>query len=302
VQLTVNGETIEYTLEGEKRLGQVVEGIERWLNANSLVVTSLRLGDRELASTPDLEWAEIPVEGVARLDVLARSPLEIEVEQVALMVEYYAQVEAGIAGGRPLAEATLADLPDVASLARLRLGLSAGSAGERALGELEADLKGATSEAVNSWPTGLRDRARRAAETLRTAAQARLAEIEGPAGALRATAGELETVAGQLADVALLLQTGRDEQAMRLLGRFAELLQAVLRMAGRRAAAGGTGLPQMAGGRSLETFVGEINAVLRQTIEAMGARDTVLLGDLLEYEAAPRVAELVTYLRGIEAR
>lgn len=46
-------------------------------------------------------------------------------------------------------------------------------------------------------------------------------------------------------------------------------------------------------GKSLEDHHDELNGFLSESIQAMEARDTVLLGDLLEYELAPR-AELET--------
>jgi len=300
VQVTVNGQPIDYTLEGERLLGDVVGSIEKWLNGARMVVTSLRLGDRELASVPEPSWARLPIDGLARLDITACSPAELEREQITVIGSYLEQLEAAFRGGGALPAGTLASVVDFASTMRRLLDLSAGSPAEKALGELERLLAGGTPDAVHAWPQGIRERALGAVETLRHALRVRSVEIERPAEALRSTADELGESARDLPEVSLLLQTGRDEKAMATIGRFSELLQSVLRAVARlgpAASAGGT----LVEGRRVEDFVGDLNGVLKQAIEALESRDSVLLGDLLEYEVAPRAASLSRSLRRPEA-
>ena len=49
-------------------------------------------------------------------------------------------------------------------------------------------------------------------------------------------------------------------------------------------------------GRTLPAFCRELNAVLGELIEAFQARDSVLIGDLMEYEMAPRLQTLRAFL------
>jgi hypothetical protein len=43
-------------------------------------------------------------------------------------------------------------------------------------------------------------------------------------------------------------------------------------------------------------LLAELTPVLREVVAAFGARDSVLIGDLLEYEVAPRLARLAPSL------
>ena len=213
-----------------------------------------------------------------------------------MLGSYLEQLEAGLDGSRPLGALAIADVASLAEAARGGLGLTADS--QRALAELEQLMGGATPEAVRIWPEGIRSRALGAIAVLRATVRARSVEIEHPAEALRAAAAELAGSSRDLAEVSLLLQTGADARAMAHIGRFTELLQSLLRTVGRLRREAPDAQPAEAG---LKGVFEDLNAMLRQALEALAARDTVLLGDLLEYEVAPRLASLSALLGRAEA-
>jgi len=117
----------------------------------------------------------------------------------------------------------------------------------------------------------------------------KLGELEGPGVALGRLAEELEPCLERAADVSLLLQTGRDREAMELIVRFTELSQALVR------ALASADLPTV-DGREPREFFSELNRMLRELAQAFEARDTVLIGDLMEYEIAPRLRKLQAVL------
>ncbi len=293
MQVTINGQTLDYTLEAERVLGQVVAVIEKELNRAQMVVTSLRVGDRELACESEPAWAELPLDQVPRLDITACPLAEVEREQLELLDAWLAQLEESIGSRGDLPGHLLDGFADAAAAARLRLDMSADSAEARALSELEQLIGPASPGAPRRWPEGIRGRALSAAAALRGAAQARLLEIDDPAAALRTAAAALLDSSGDLAEVSLLLQTGQQQKAMDRVRSLAAALQPVLRAVSRlRDPATGAPSELAIDGRPLRDFVADMNVVLKQAVEALTAGDTVLLGDLLEYEVAPRVRSL----------
>lgn len=295
MQVTINGQNIDFTLEAEQELGQVVSGLEKALNDQNMVVTSLRLGDRELAAEPEAAWSAIRLDSVDRLDVTASPLADLERDQLAAVGEYLGHVQVAVAERRPLPARALEGFADAAATARLRLDMSTGSPAARRLADLEQILRSVGHEASAAWPEGIRGRALDAIAALIEAVRGRLAEIETPLEALRSAAAALEGCSRDLTDVSLMLQTGQQEKAMGHVTRFAALLQTALRSVAR------LGDPGPAASNPLSHQVGEMNAVLKQAVEALEARDTVLLGDLLEYEIAPRLKDLSTLLGGREA-
>jgi hypothetical protein len=47
----------------------------------------------------------------------------------------------------------------------------------------------------------------------------------------------------------------------------------------------------------LQAFYQDLNSVLSELLEAFAAKDSVLIGDLMEYEIAPRLEQLRTFLQ-----
>ena len=50
---------------------------------------------------------------------------------------------------------------------------------------------------------------------------------------------------------------------------------------------------------SLQDFYQELNGILTELLEAFDAKDSVLIGDLMEYEVAPRLEQLQTFLQEV---
>ncbi len=227
--IRINGQPIDFTLEEEKTLGEVVRGLQSWVEERRLVVTSLAIGPaggpaggEELLGRPDAaSWQAIPIQEVDCLS-LAVAP----------------------AGGEPAAPS-----PTKAA---------------------------AGGEPAPSSPADLED--------LHRAMQSAVAALEG-------TGAELE-------EVSLLLQTGRDRPAMEAVIRFSDRFQELLGLLLRLQQAGRLD-PSAASieGRTLESFAAGLNEALRELLQAFQNRDSVLIGDLLEYEVAPRLAAIREFAR-----
>ncbi len=93
-----------------------------------------------------------------------------------------------------------------------------------------------------------------------------------------------DTVA-DLREVSVLLQTGRDKAAMDIVIRFTDMAQSLISV-----------LPFCAPDPERARLIGELTPVLRDLVAAFDSRDSVLIGDLLEYEIAPRVEKLAPLL------
>ena len=83
------------------------------------------------------------------------------------------------------------------------------------------------------------------------------------------------------------LATGHDGQAMQTIATVAELLQTLLAL-----------VPFLPPHPDRPRLFTELTGVFRDVIAAFDAKDSVLIGDLLEYEAAPRLGELLPLMEG----
>lgn len=283
MEILLNDQPLDFTLEGERTLGEVVHGLERWLEGSALVLYSVRHGGRELLGLPAEQWAGTPQSEVGRLEVsvkhtgeLARANLRTVTEFLALARGFASRAEADPA----LAAELSRGLPALAESLRRHFPPE----------EVEAGLAGLTTLLGEGGPGGpSRQQTVTCLEQLENRVARKLEELENPRAALGRLAGDLEPYLARASDVSLLLQTGRDREAMELIVRFTELSQALVR------ALESAALPAVDGQEPRE-FFGELNRMLKELAQAFEARDTVLIGDLMEYEIAPRLRRLQAVL------
>jgi len=181
MRLTINGETVDYTLEQEKTLGDVVAGVRKWLATEGFLVTALRDGPTDLVRLPRESWEGRDIAGIECLAVEAALPAD------------------ALAGSRARLAASVKRLPEVS----------------------------------------------------------------------------------------LLLQTGHDREAMAIVVEFTDAFQTLTDI-----------LPYLGPDQERARLFAEITPPLRELIAAFTNRDSVLIGDLLEYEVAPRLERLLPMLGG----
>jgi len=134
--------------------------------------------------------------------------------------------------------------------------------------------------------------------SLRSLLASREREYRQPARELALTLGQLSGFTATLIEVPVQLQTGKEVAAMEAVVRLSELLGRVVRLiplAEKRGAESGVDLA------ATRAFATETSPHLAELKEALEIQDTVLIGDLLEYEIAPRLERLGELLVGGEA-
>jgi hypothetical protein len=116
----------------------------------------------------------------------------------------------------------------------------------------------------------------------------RLQEIEHPEKEAAAAARLLAAAKPALENVPVLLQTGKDREAMQCILSFTELALKAIRILAYREE----------GREGSREFCREFNGILNELTAAFEVRDSVLIGDLFEYEIAPRTDRLAELLAG----
>jgi hypothetical protein len=287
LEIRINGQPLDFKLEGERTLGEVVRGLEQWLAGSELVLCEARGDGRELLGAPPQEWSGTPPAEVRRLELTVRHASELRLDNLRTLLEYLEAVRAFAAEPeRGQAEELLRGHP--LFLESLRRHFSEAEVGAEAAG-LAALAAGPGPEALCRLAPEPRALLKAAADRLAERIGLRLAEADDPRAALRRLSGELEAAAAGISEVSVLLATGRDRQAMEAVVRFTELSQRLLAHLAR------LGVPAV-GGREPREFFAEFNRLLGELLSAFQARDTVLIGDLLEYEIAPRFRQLQAVL------
>ena len=311
MRLTINGEQVSYSLENERTLGEVVRGIQAWLADAGFLITGMRTAGASGADAQDLlrappgDWGGTSVGLVQELEVQATHTGELKLEHwrtvdawLGMLADEIRSTAEGVHSGAGAGslENLLADLPETIGGLRTNPFLPPGSdAIDRfnALFKGHAAAEGVTrpgqvAEAaaeVRTWPAERERAAVALIDELRAGLRQRIADASRPAEALARCAARVQDSLARLPEVSLLLQTGRDKEAMDIVIGFADTVQALLVL-----------VPFLAPDAERGRLLAEFTPVLKELVAAFGAKDSVLIGDLLEYEITPRMQRLAPLL------
>jgi len=285
MQIRINDQPLDITLERNDTLGEVVRELKAWLQGSDLVLYSVKHRDRELLASPPEEWEGTCHTEVDDLDVTVRQGRDLQSENLRTVIQYLALLDAA------LCEADDGKLADLApGFAAMVESIAQFAPREASLHSLSLAITELSGLPLADWPAERTLQARQLIERLRSLTDQRRLEIEDPRSAARELVAQLASSRDEAQDVAVLLQTGRDREAMEAIVRFSELSQSLARVL--HSLVDGDGNRPLVGGRSLQEFYTELNGFLTELVEAFSAQDSVLIGDLMEYEVAPRLEEL----------
>jgi hypothetical protein len=269
--VTINGRTTDITLERERTLGEVLSGIETWLEGSGFSLSGL---------TVNGEGVEL-----GAMEAACRRQID-EIERIDIVASTWSELmhEALVYTTRALEERIQSRSEVIPAIAAAWYASAASSflAGrDRELHALvEAALKGMTPDVSAAT----------------TAVNERIKEIDDPRAELVSLASRLEPMAVSLEDLPLVLQTGKDAQAAATLAAFAALASKLFRLVPLLKVCGIDLGDTPVDGNDFRSYIEELGTALKELISAYEGGDAVLVGDLAEYELAPRLRSLANAL------
>lgn len=266
-----------------KTVGEALAAAEEAADRSGEIVIAVKREGRELTADQVAGLQDAAFSGDGAIEVTSVPAKELKLTAYRTMLEFLELLRGS--------EGSPADEDVRSTLASYRNVFG---------GIVEADELSYLSElesgyAPDAGPEG-RPRAAAAAEALARIFGERVTELDDPVRAMRAVASAFETHKPRLAEVPVQLQTGRDGEAVRSVLAFIELFNRTNRILPTLA---GTGLDPESikpDGSGLKSFYDAINGVLTEMMGAFERKDTVLLGDLVEYEIIPR---MTTFYRAV---
>ncbi len=297
MKLFINDEPVAFTLESEKTLGDVIRSVERWLADRKLVITSLTV-DGAAFGRDDLEKKnDEPIAAIGEVRFTASDFMKLEMEGVGELTSFFESLKPRLAARDEtgLAEA-LKGFPRAAWTLRFVLAGGENREAENKRAELEKTFAGTTAGMIKLWDEPMLERALSLCdfflETLRRK-NTGYDRLEHSSKKITGeTIGKLRAASERLKEVSVLLQAGKDGEAMQTIASFTELAQLFLHVVSDVFA------PPAANdltvdGVDLESYSQSLNAHLHELVEAFEKNDFILIGDLCEYEIAPKIIALL---------
>ena len=298
MEIMINNTILDTTLENEKYLGEVVDAVTQWLAESNMNIKEIFQDGENLSMDQTGTWWNRNISDINKLDIVALTNFEKYTEDLQIVYQYITMLEKAIQSMNfPLA----ADLITDAEI----------------IGETLDYFfpKHGTTEEYSKKLKQLIEKSsiRKAKETTENAdlveflkntaflLQQRINEVTDPAGMLQASAKTLSDLTPEISNVSVLLQTGKDKQALDSVIAFVELSENIIRLYSIIKETQVIDLNSITvDGIAFNAFYKDFNDILKELADAFESSDTVLIGDLLEYEIVPKIDTLLDYISLIE--
>lgn len=270
MRILVNEKELDVTLQNEKTVGDIFGQVERWLADSGMSISRIEMDDDDVSGVAREQWESKPLDDVQQIQLEAALPADRDPQSLITLIEYFELLARNLEERSQSAlRDVLGEFPYIRGSADRVLRLT-GSSGAL-LGPIEELVETVDhAEDAGQLSESVCEHALKQTNSVISHLQSRLSEILRPEQELRVTASLLSEQLPGVSEVAILLQQGRDEEAMGRIARFSELVSKYTRL-----------------NPDIETD--ELLEPLNELLSAFNNSDTVLIGDLLEYEIVPLI-------------
>jgi hypothetical protein len=295
MRITVNGAPLALEYKAEGSLGELLAGADELLDKAGSVIVSLNVDGEEVDSERYARFAERPAASVESVEIGAEDAAAIRVRAIETLLEL-------LKIAKRSAEDTAAeegvDWPGLRTGAQDMRDAFSGlfAADELSFVQLFAEI---LERAGNDPDRASRVEISAQADRLTSVFRERLAELSSPTDEMKTAAALFDERAADLADLPILLQTGKEDQAMKAMLFFIEIFNKVIRILPELRRSGIDTASISVDGSAMPDFYGSFNDVLRELTDAFEHKDAVLIGDLAEYEVLPRMRSFFAAMKEV---
>ncbi|MCK5675265.1 MAG: hypothetical protein KAH95_17925 [Spirochaetales bacterium] len=297
MEITLNSEPFDVTIENEKTLHELFKGLSEWLNGSGYEITGL-VKDKQELELNNNDWENILLDTINNLDIKAISGLDKYISDLQTLYQYVTLLQnAIIAENRALTTDLLSELSYITStldsfLTKKDLPVY----GTIILQERINDFLN-----KNTKPEKSKNDLIEILNKLSLILQTRIKEATSPFLELQTASEQLKNLIPSISDVSVMLQTGDDKKAMDSVLNFIDLSEKLIRLFPFLKEIGYTDIRKGSiDSESFNDFYTDLNGILIELVDAFNINDSILIGDLMEYEIAPRVNKLLEYVKLIE--
>jgi len=265
MEIKINGQAADITLDCEKNMGEILAGLDRWLSNLGHSLTGLSIDGKDVEASQLDEIFSLEKDSIKVLDIYTASIAELTAMGLANLIN------------------------DIEAFENLKFEDKSNffinwekSAQAKLIKENMPELF--------SLYIDLFSRGGISCQTLRSITEERLREVNDPADEFSKIEPLLKETCARLVDLPLDIQTGKEGRAAQTIQLFSGIVEKILRITKQLNLQGF--LDQDNDEKSLTGILNEFSSILKELLDAYERGDSVLVGDLAEYEAAPRLQEL----------
>jgi hypothetical protein len=267
MKIRINGADADIQLESEKTVGDVLSALDTWIAGTGHRLSGLDI-DGEPVNTDSTETCfGKPVDSIGILDIYTNSVIELFAESLLWALQDINNYEAAGFEEKSRFAEQWKKSPQALLLA-----------------EQGHDLFGLLEQTFSGLGVG--------AEALRMLVEERLCELQNPEGELDTIQPLVAETCSRLEELPLDVQTGKDARAAETVNAFSGITEKIFRIFKALKLEGFPAEEIIVGDMHIAAYITEFGTALGEMLAAYEQHDTVLMGDLAEYEMAPRLRSL----------
>jgi len=266
MEIRINGQAADISPENEKTIGEILASLDQWLTGLGHSLSGFSI-DGKAADTSRLdEIFSMEISGVKALDIFTSSSAQLTAAALLNLLDDIDEFE----------ELKFEDKGNYVNFWEQKAQARFIKENMPELFPLYVDLftKGGVS-----------------CQTLRSITEERIREVGDPVGEFSKIEPLVNETCVRLVDLPLDIQTGKDGRAAQTIQIFSSITEKILRITKQLNL---QGYLNKSDEKNFTQLIGDFSRVLRELLDAYERRDSVLVGDLSEYEAAPKLQELFT--------
>ncbi|GAB1481609.1 hypothetical protein MASR2M78_04240 [Treponema sp.] len=269
--ITIDGQAADLHIENEKILGEVLSTIASWLGSQGYGISGFSVDGKSVEGSTFEKACAQSLSELASLDIQTVAP-SLQRREAYTEAERFLSLRAKREDGRiEQLDASWQESPAASFIADFDNSLKAA---------LDTVLSGERTE-----------------ETTLHLIKTRLREVEDPKPELSKVLDELEALSSRMEEVPIELQTGKDAQAAATLRDFSDSTEKLVRLVPLLQEQSIDLEKSYIEDMSFQSFMADLVSALKELLSAYTAGDSILVGDLSEYELAPRLRSLAAALR-----
>jgi len=267
MEIRINDRPLDYSLDNESALGEVLSGVEQWLISSGHRIASLSVDGNVINASMIEDVFSRKIDTIKKLDITTNVVADLTAASLLSLHN---------------------DIDEFENLGPEEKVKFFENWKERAQALfISSEIKDLYAYCVNTFSHGELH-----SQTLRSIIEEIQREVNDPYNELKKMESILDEICVRLVDLPLDIQTGKDLRAAQTIQLFSALSEKIFRIFKQLDTQGY--LNQVSEIKPLTQLITEFGNVLKDLLEAYEKNDSVLVGDITEYEASPKIKKLYT--------
>ncbi|MDR2964844.1 MAG: hypothetical protein LBU88_03615 [Treponema sp.] len=269
MEIKVNGKAIDYTLENEKTISEIIVSLEQWITGSGHRMSGLSIDGKTAGSSSLEDFLSRDIDSVNTLEIITSSNADLAAESLVKILDNINEFQ------------TLKHEDKNSFLENWKQSPQANFTAE-SMPDLYSVLTGSFSGSGLNLNSAF------------SITEERLREIKDPKAELENLKPLFDETCTRLADLSLDVQTGKDARAAQTIQLFSGITEKMLRLSSQLDIQGYLTEAK----DTVNQIINELGDIIKELLNAYERHDTVLVGDLAEYEACGKLQELYTAIKG----